>query len=331
MDKDSIKLKKELRKAGLSDQAIEAAWPNWWSDEAASSASARAELRFTLARRLGISPKPLLGERVEFVWRDNARYKNLSGVTDGAKGAITSFGIALGQHLLRATENSIGLSGLDAKELRKFLLANSSVVELRNLLALCWAFGVPVIHLRVFPLPAKSMHAMVVRSGERFCILLGKDAQYPAPIAFTLAHEIGHIVLGHLRDDTILFDDESLEELNTKDEDEIEADKFALQLLTGREEPDIRIDVEKFNSAQLADAVLRASRLHNIEPGTLALCLAHRTRKWPVAMAALRYIYDVEKPVWREINGVATRQLSWSEMDDDSAAYLQAIMGGSLG
>lgn len=78
MDRDSKALVKELKDAGLSDHAINAAWPTWWDDAAASSPSARAELRFALSRKLGLSPQSLLGERVEFVWQDEARFKNLT-------------------------------------------------------------------------------------------------------------------------------------------------------------------------------------------------------------------------------------------------------------
>lgn len=65
MDDDSSKLFQELRKVGFSSDAIEAAWPSWWSDDISASPSSRAELRFALARKLGLSAKPLLGERVE--------------------------------------------------------------------------------------------------------------------------------------------------------------------------------------------------------------------------------------------------------------------------
>ncbi len=36
---------------------------------------------------------------------------------------------------------------------------------------------------------------MVVNADGRFAILLGRDASYPAPVAFTLAHELGHVML----------------------------------------------------------------------------------------------------------------------------------------
>ena len=48
VDDHAKALVKELLDAGLSEQAVKAAWPTWWSGAAASSPSARAELRFVL-------------------------------------------------------------------------------------------------------------------------------------------------------------------------------------------------------------------------------------------------------------------------------------------
>lgn len=91
-DRSTDALRRELRNAGFSKEAIDAAWPKWWNEEAATSPSARAELRFALARNLGISPKSLIDERVEFVWRDQARFKNLSGQHATEQAALNSFG-----------------------------------------------------------------------------------------------------------------------------------------------------------------------------------------------------------------------------------------------
>ena len=44
MPADAKKLLWTLQKLGLSDPAIKAAWPGWWSDDGANSASAHAEL-----------------------------------------------------------------------------------------------------------------------------------------------------------------------------------------------------------------------------------------------------------------------------------------------
>ncbi|MCG5478635.1 ImmA/IrrE family metallo-endopeptidase (plasmid) [Rhizobium sp. AB2/73] len=316
-----------MKKSGLSDRAIDAAWPAWWSDDLDASPSSRAELRFALARKLGLSPKPLLGERVEFIWRDRARFKHLSAGDDIRQDAITSFGVSIGKLLIRATP-AVQLPSVTAEELRNVVLSASPFVDLLSLITICWGVGIPVIHLRVFPLDQKAMHAMVVEDQGRYAILLGRDAQYPAPIAFTLAHELGHIMLGHLQGTSAIVDLEEGEYDAPGDPQEDEADSFAISLLTGTPNPEITTSVDSFGARALAHAVLLAGPLHGIEPGTLALCLAHRRKKWPAAMAALKYVYTEGKPVWQEVNGIANSQLRWADLSDESASFLENVMLG---
>lgn len=322
------KLIRELRRAGFSRAAIHAAWPSWWNKEAAKSPSGRSELRFALARRLGLSPKPLLGERVEFTWNDEARFKHLTTQDAAQRAVLTSFGMSIGRLLLRATPGVPLKTIASAEALREAILTTRAFVDLNALLGTCWALGIPVIHLRVFALEAKRIHAMVVTVDGRFAILLGRDANYPAPVAFTLAHEIGHVVLGHLADAPALVDLEDPATAGDADEQEGDADRFALTLLTGVPEPKITTNLDQFNAPTLARAVLKAATEYGIEPGTLALCLAHRRNMWPVAMGALRFVYGERKATWREVNGVADMNLAWDELGDEAGHYLRTIMTG---
>lgn len=326
---DRKKLEAELRRAGLSDQAIKAAWPSWWSDEVEGSPSGRAELRFALARRLGLAPKALLGERVDFVWKSKARFKYLSTEDQTQQDAITSFGASIGRLLIRATPQEAVIGEIPALDLRNAILGGNDLVHLESLLATCWSVGIPVIHLRVFPLKAKSMHAMVIEDRGRYAILLGRDASYPAPVAFTLAHELGHIGLGHFDGSAAIVDLEDPATSKEKDAQEKEADEYALTLLTGSSVPEIKTDDDKFDAPTLAGAVIKASKEYGIEPGTLALSLAYQRRIWPIAMSALKFIYHHPQPVWKFVNEIADTSLSWDDISEESADYLRNIMLGT--
>lgn len=311
MDPDSKSLIKELKSAGLSDAAIKAAWPSWWDDDAASSASARAELRFALSRKLGLSPRSLLGERVEFVWQDDARFKNLTAGDSMHRGALASFGVAVGRLLLRATPTGRGVDGIAAQELRRAILADRPSVDLAGLVYTCWGLGIPVIHFGVFPLRTKSMRAMVVEVEGRHAIMLGRDAAYPAPTAFTLAHEIGHAALGHIGSGKALVDigDSSR---GSADVEEREADTYALDLLTGSKRPEIVTNIQNFSARALARACEDAGPQRRIEPGTLALCVGYVKEKWAVANAALKHIYPARANVKdRQLSRRAPRICSW--------------------
>jgi hypothetical protein len=330
LDADTKKLVKGLRTAGLSAQAIDAAWPSWWSDEAAATASGRAELRFALARKLGLSPRSLLGERVEFVWKDEARFKNLTVQDAREQAAIASFGVVIARLLLQASPPGTPIKGAEPLAFRDILLSQGPFVDLNGLLAICWGVGIPVIHLRVYPLSAKSMRAMIVRVDDRHAILLGRDSKYPAPIAFTLAHEIGHGALGHIEGVRALVDIDDPHD-GKGDAQEEEADAFGMALLTGDANPAITTNTDSFSARSLAATALKSGPANGIEPGTLALCVGYLKQNWPIAMAALPYIYAERKDVWREVNGIANEQIQWDSLGEDSAEYLRKVMSGADG
>ncbi|WP_296710994.1 ImmA/IrrE family metallo-endopeptidase [Rhodoblastus sp.] len=324
---DTRELISALKRAGLSDHAIRAAWPSWWDDDAAASKSGKAELRFALARKLGLSPKSLLGERVEFVWKNDARFKNLAAVDADELAALASFGVSVGRLLVRATPPGQSIEGIPAEQLRAAILRGRQVVDLLSLLTTCWGLGIPVIFLRVFPLNAKSMRAMVIGVEGRHAVLLGRESQYPAPLAFTLAHELGHAALGHAQGGNALVDVAD-PDFDGGDPEEEEADRYGLELLTGSPKPAITTNTQSYGARSLAEAAILAGPSRGIEPGTLALCLGYIQKNWAAANAALRHIYDEPRTIWNDINRLASSQLQWDELSDESSTFLKNVMFG---
>lgn len=322
---------REMRNAGFSKAAIEAAWPSWWNEEVELSPSGRAELRFALCRRLGLSPKPLLGERVEFFWDDAARFKHLRIHDDRERATLASFGIAFALALLKATPEPTDSNWRTASalELRRLLLKRRKFIDLQALVTACWSFGIPVVHLNIVPLESKSMHAMVVQHGGRFAILLARKIRFPAQVAFTLAHELGHVLLEHLGNANALVDLDDPAESQDEDKQEREADDFALNLLTGTTNPIIEADQADFNAPTLADAAIRAASQYNVEPGAIALTLAYRDGTWARSMAALKFIYGDDIDASRAINEVAQHMLDWDAIPEDTADYLNRVMTGT--
>jgi hypothetical protein len=325
------RLRNRLKAIGLSDAAIQAAWPEWWSDAADPSPSARAELRFSIARKLGLDPPSLLDEEgvPRFVWKDEARFKHLSGESDAERAAITSFGRALGSLLVAAAPSPSGTIGqASAADLRDTILRSQRFVRLIDLLSLSWAVGIPVVHLRIFPAVRKRMAAMAVSVADQNAILLAKDAMYPPHIAFYLAHELAHIALGHVTTDTAIVDLESdFHASDTTDEEEAEADHFALELLTGRSEPQVVPAPGDYNAPGLAKAALESGPALRIEPGTLALCFGYSTQNWAVTNSAMKFIYAAPKPVWQEVNRLAALELTLDHIPTDARSYVTAVLG----
>lgn len=323
-------LKRRLRAIGLSEGAINAAWPQWWSEEADESPSARLELQFSIARKLGIDARSLLDAEgtPRFIWRDEARFKHSSGESETERASISSFGRAVGALLIAATTPVPRELGTDPQALRAAILRTQPFVRLVDLLAICWAIGTPAIHLRVFPQLRKRMAAMSVRVAGRGVVLLGRDSQYPAWIAFYLAHELGHLALGHLQREAAIVDMETEEPVGSPDDsEEHEADRFALELLTGTPTPTVVTHSKDYNAPGLAAAVLEAGYALRVEPGTLALCFGFATGAWALVNSAMQFIYTTSRPVWQEVNRLALRELDMDRVPADARSYLDSILG----
>ena len=319
-------LRSKLRRDGLTDRAVAAVWPTWWSAEAEGSASATAELRYTLARRLGLSPSTLFDDRPEFVWRNDARFKNLGDLSSQAAAVLASFCVGVGRHLISAAPDprvTIDLSS--PLRLRHHILRDYGVVNLYSLLAWCWVAGVPVVQLRLFPLRQKGMHAVATRAGHRHTVLIGRESQFQAQVGFWLAHELGHIGLGHVGDASALLDVE-YPVTHGGDSEERAADAYALSLLTGSESPTIDTGGSRYTSAQLANAVRKTASRHAIDPGVLALCTAYVDGTWKEAYGALKYLND-DEDVGRKLNDVAMTQLIIDELGGDNGRFLRSVLG----
>lgn len=316
------------KSTGLTDAAISAAWPEWWSDAADASPSAQAELRFSLARNLGLDPLTVLDDQApQFIWDDSAKYKSFKGDDQRDKPAITAFGKSLVRMLVKSVERTVSLQGVSASELRNSILKANDYVGLVELLATLWGVGIPVLHLRVYPLAAKRMSAMVTSFKDRFGILLAKDSSYPASIAFYLAHEIGHIACGHVEAGSALLDIEDDAISEETDAEEIEADRYALELLTGDPDFEVSKQGKGYNARELANQALSLGPRKQIEPGMLALCYGYATGEWAVAQNAMKHIYANAIPAWEVVNGIASQQMAWQNLSDENANFVKAVMG----
>lgn len=321
------RLRRELRQAGIATAAIDAVWPQWWSEEASQSVSATAELTYTVARRLGLSPSALFDGSAKFLWRDSTKFKNLGVTSVHEQEVLAAFAVAIGRCALAATARPVISSLPDAQTLRATILAQGRLVDTRELLTLCWSLGIPVVQLQVFPLGSKRMHAVTVSSDGRYAILIGTETRYMAVAAYIIAHEIAHILLGHLENETSLLDVENPLELADRDTEETEANRLALRLLTGTEDPQISASTGSYNATQLAHAAMEAAGAEQIDAGVLALCLGHATGNWRQSYGALKIIPPGEYPVGEQINSLAANQFDWDTLSYTNREYLSKIIG----
>lgn len=196
--------------------------------------------------------------------------------------------------------------------------------------------GIPLVYQSVFPLAAKRMDAMTVAIGERPAILLARRTTYPAFLAFVIAHELGHIALGHLgRDRTLadfsisaLFGDDEPGYFPRDDREESDATSFAFELLTGNPAFAVEADRTHFNAAQVAVAATDASRTHRVDPGTVALSLGYLSNEWSAVYGALKLLRLHDPNLPEHINQIARKQLDLSELTSDGADFLLRMTSG---
>ena len=276
-------------------------------------------------------PQSLFDDQPHFVWRDDAKFKNLGDLNDLEASVLASFCVGVGRHVVAAVPSDAPNTGAtslpDAANLRKILLQDSAVVDLGTLLILCWGLRLPVIQLQLFPLRNKGLHAVTTRSGGRYAIMIGRVTSYKAQACFWIAHELGHIALGHLGESCALLEiEDPIERID--DVEEQAANKYAVELLTGTPDPQIEVTTRVYSASQLASAVQPAALAHVIDPSVLALCTARLDGRWEQAFGALKILGD-QTDVPARLNWVALAQLHLSSLSQDNRDFLRTVMGVS--
>jgi Zn-dependent peptidase ImmA (M78 family) len=167
-----------------------------------------------------------------------------------------------------------------ASAIRDHILATGAKwVGLAELIDLCWAYGIPVLHLASPLLAKKKMDGIAMSINGRPSIVLS-NVRKSGFLLFHLAHEIGHIALGHLGANSAIVDDDFEEQAkNSKSADEVAADRFALELLTGNPDFTLRLQT-KMKAEPLARLAASSAVEMKIAPSQLVMSCAHGDSKY---------------------------------------------------
>lgn len=155
-------------------------------------------------------------------------------------------------------------------------------------------------------------------------VVLCKQDRSTAWLLFILAHELGHIVLGHIPDDGVLYDENI--KTNVVDVEEEAANNFAIELLTGDQDCRFFPSGRWPNAAQLAQMAMDLGRPRQIDPGHIALEYAYTMGSdfWPVANAALS-ILEPRRNALGIIRQKMAEHLDWSSLPEDSSEFLMRV------
>ena len=306
--------------------------PEWWEDSLAEVPFNRSVAEAALASHLGfgiellsdpnapLPPPTLTGVLFK-------RNRNVSVEKTLASLQVVRRAADLVTYSLSSTQPPLA-NRLSASEVRKNILDRGESVNLKSLLQFCWSAEIAVIHVSKFPTLSNKFDGVAMCRGGRPVIALTSGRDGPPWLAFYLAHELGHVMLGHVSaaNDTIVDS-----KLNSEAEDELEiaADQFACELLTGDRKGLQFTPTYGLKGAGLARAALRYVKEADtvIDAGILCLFYCSTAKRWGVAQQALE---ELQQEVGgREMVTSAMRaHLDTETYSDSELRFLDATCGG---
>ncbi|WP_017453342.1 ImmA/IrrE family metallo-endopeptidase [Herbaspirillum rubrisubalbicans] len=304
---------KKLQSSGIDQEFIRALLPDWWDDSVAYSAAGYQQAALIIGRLLAIRPDTLwqADKQPEFAIPDARKFKHRADLDPSTLNIACAIAYAAGRIVHSGMQSTAVVpSFYSAKQLRERVLNAAPYVGLKELGELCFQLGIPVIYLDQFPVKTKKMAGLAFDYSGRPTIVLTNRKPHGF-LLFDLAHELGHILLGHLQPGGYVVDDTINQQ--SRDEDEVAANRFALELLTG--DPDHRIGGSTIYSAEhLANAAIHYGKEQHIDPSHVALNYAHTTGKnWGMVTNAVKIINQ-----GRPNDQMVLRDLLWHQLDLDS-------------
>ncbi|HLJ12533.1 MAG TPA: ImmA/IrrE family metallo-endopeptidase [Planctomycetaceae bacterium] len=317
-----------LSSVGLTRRFVrETALPSWWEDEIAANAAGYAQGLMLLSRHLGLDLASLQDEAAPLKLRDFGicKYKKRESVSEDEL-ALSRIMATRAAQLAAETISTppVPLTS-DAEEIRQQILDGGAAwVGLGELADYCWSAGVSVLHVDHFPRNARRPDGFAAKVRGRAAIVLCRREKHTAWLLFILAHELGHIALGHIPEDGVLLD-EHVEE-SGRDTEEQQANAFAIALLTGS--PSKRfVAADRWpNAGELANEAIKIGRQQMVDPGHVALNYAHSMGKafFPVGNAALNLLEPNANAVGILRDKMAER-MDWSRLPEDSSEFLARV------
>lgn len=316
----------------------EKALPDWWDEEFEAEPMAVVEAAAYVSRRLNLDIASLLQPEAApaFTQSCNAKFKTQQGTDPKQLKVAQCMAARVAEMVAYACVPECKPLPTSALDVRNEIFKTYNFVNLEGLLEFCWNYGIPVVHFDEFP-PSKGVrkfHGMVGCFYNRPVIVISLKSSSPARLLFILAHELGHIIKGHVKGASIV--DQEIEP-ESVDIEEIEANEFAVELLLGK--PDMGYYTPRvFSGDSLATYAQGISARDNVDPGVVVLnsawskanrAVTEKERQiiWATAFKALKIIEgDADAPT--KINRYVQKYLDLDRLDGDSQDYLELAVAG---
>lgn len=310
--------------------------PDWWTDEVDETPGVVLEGAMYLAYRLNLDLRSLFTEEVpQFATINTAKFKTQNGTESQQLLIPRALSLYLAELIAHACPHPYQpIDHETVPDIRTTILKNYPSISLTGLLNYCWSRGIPVFHFNRFPPNVRRFHGMVAHIDDRPVIILSLNDPSPARQLFILAHELGHILKGHLAQDDCLID--ATVQLESDDEEENEANQVAAELLLGQ--PGISYDL--WNHYLSHDMLVARSRqlapINNADPGVIALNIiwnrAHRAPNkkaeciaWATGKKALQEL-EPNANALSQIHNQLLTHLDWDKIHEDNRDYLALML-----
>jgi Zn-dependent peptidase ImmA (M78 family) len=316
-----------LSQIGFSQEFVEKqVLPDWWCEEFEQSDGAVIDAASYAARRLNLDLDSLLtqGSVPSFNLTRQPKFKTIKGSDCNKFTIATALCNRVAELVSYACANEYQpLNNLSIQEIRNIIFDSDEIISLESLLKLCWQRGIPVLHYNNFPQKTNKFQGMVTYTGDRPVIIISFSDISPSRLLFILAHEIGHIYKGHISIEIGSMIDETIDS-NSVDEEEIEANEFAGELLLGR--ANMSYDLQnQYQGKRLADCAEKIAFRDKISPGLVAWNYGHNKNQWGLATKAARILEpEANAPV--QINQYLETQLDWNKLSDDNQDHLKLFL-----
>lgn len=283
---------RRLSKAGFPHEFTRTAiLPDWWTEECARDPRLLQDIEIRIARFLRCPLEAVCDPTRALAPSryDGARLRRARNAGSQRLMPAIHAALEIASAVVRNLRAPFAVSDplpQDPCEWRAQILSTSPALELRDMLAHLWERGIPVVPVGTSPSPSFQGMACIVEQRPVILIQHGHDA--PARVAFTVAHEAGHIAARDCEERQPVVDEE--DEIVDDSPTERRADEYAARVLMGDHEG-LPISGGPSSVHDLAKHALRVEQDHQVDASYLLLDWAHRTGNYQTAMRGIRALY----------------------------------------
>ncbi len=316
-----------LKELGIDKRYIhEVLLPEWWNDEMLTTKAGFIQTASTIAKNLSVGLSELLdtGATLALKTPIEIRFK-----TRNRQGSLAdqffpnSISAKLSKVVFKSFGNEIEINPSTSSEMRREYFTRNKFLDLAGLTDFLWSKGIPVVYISKIPAKVPKFDGMTYKINGRPIIVVSSKRAQDAWLLFILAHELGHIFLGHLSDSENGIIDTDISELNNSEEEQ--ANNYAIEFLIN----DINNLPSKTimsNPFKIANVARECARLLQVDPGQVALMTAYRDKTFPTVSKALN-ILNPNADAAAVIKSKMAEHLKLDELSGEDREFFERITG----